>query len=307
MTDRIYHSLIGFITADAVGVPIEFKKKEEIEKLNLDDYVIGSEPIGSWSDDSSLTLCLIETINEKGLDFDLYSQKMVKWLFENYMTPYGKTFGIGKSTLFSINRLSNGVSYRDSGEKSIHSNGNGSLMRILPLCFYLHGDDKNRFDIVETCSAITHAHDISKIACCIYTEYLWQLMKTQDKILAYKNMQKVIKAHYENNNFLATFDKILNGEIYKEDYNNLNGDGYVVSTLQNVLYCFINGNSYKDCVIKALKIGNDTDTNAAITGGLAGYYYNETNEIWTSKLLKKAEIEKMILTFAEKCDQLSLK
>lgn len=306
MKDRIYNSLMGFVIGDAVGVPIEFMDKDEIAKLQLDDYVEtyrSNQPIGSWSDDSSLTLCLVETINENGLNFNLYSKKMIKWLFENYMTPNNKAFGIGRGTFFSIGKLQDGVSYKESGEKSINSNGNGSLMRIIPLVFYINPNDESRFEIVETCSAITHAHDISKISCCIYTEYFWQLMKTQDKIKAYNKMQEIIKKQYSQNQYITSFDSILNNNIYDVDYNQLSGSGYVITTLENVLYCFINGNSYKDCVIKALKIGGDTDTNAAITGGLAGYFYNEINEKWLEKLIKKDMVEKLITTFVNKCEK----
>lgn len=304
MKDKIYNSIIGFIVGDALGVPVEFMSKEQIKKLDVQDFVEtgrSGQPIGSWSDDSSMMLCLIETINENGLDFDLYSKKIVDWLYNGYMTPNGKTFGVGRGTFFSLGKLRQGVSYLSSGEKGLNSNGNGSLMRILPLVFYLKGEQVERYNNIQTCSAITHAHDISKIACCIYCEYFWQLMACEDKIKAYKKMQEQIKTYFADNEFLSTFDNILNQNIYEKDYDALRGEGYVLYTLEVALHCFINGKSYKDCVLKAIEIGNDTDTNAAITGALAGYYYNEVPQEWVDKIIEIERINKLADVFIEKC------
>ena len=304
--ERICNAIMGFVVGDAVGVPVEFMSKEKIQELNIQGFIEtgrSGQQLGSWSDDSSMTLCLIETINEKGIDFDAYSKKIVEWLFNGYMTPNGKAFGVGRSTFFSLGRLRKGISYLESGENGINSNGNGSLMRILPLVFYLNGDRKERYSVIQDCSAITHAHDISKIACCIFAEYFWQLIETNDKLMAYRNMQEEIKKHFSGNEYLQEFDSIVANKLYEKSYESLNGTGYVVNTLETSLYCFINGDSYRDCILKAILVGNDTDTNAAITGSLAGYYYNNVPDEWGKKIVKKEMIEKLILNFTAKCKQ----
>lgn len=305
--DRIYNSIIGFIVGDALGVPVEFMSREQIKGLNIQDFVDtgrNEQPVGSWSDDSSMMLCLIETINENGVDFDLYSKKIVDWLYNGYMTPNGKTFGVGRGTFFSLGKLRRGVPYTESGEKGFNNNGNGSLMRILPLVFCLNGSQEEKYKIVQICSEITHAHDISKIACCIYVEYFWQLIDCGDKIKAYQRMQQQIKEYFADNEFLSTFDSILKDNIYQKPYESLKGEGYVLNTLEVVLHCFINGNSYKDCVLKAINIGNDTDTNAAITGALAGFYYNDIPKEWSDKIIKFEEIQKMINKFVLICEEM---
>lgn len=297
-TEKIQNSILGFIVGDALGVPVEFKDKTSF-KTPINDFVEGGRynvPIGAWSDDSSLVLCLIETIIESGLDYNVYSAKMIDWMFNNYMTPFGKAFGIGRSTFFAIGKLKSGISYLNSGEKTINSNGNGSLMRILPLVFYLYKKE-DKFKEVEICSSITHAHYISFIACSIFVEYFHCLIDTNDKLKAYSLMQAKIKSHYKSYD-LSEFERILNGEIYYIDGNKLSGLGYVVSTLEVVLYSFINGVSYEDCVLKAINFGNDTDTNAAITGSLAGYYYNEVPNEWKRKIMKFEEINQLIVKFS---------
>lgn len=304
MHNKIYNSLMGFVVGDSLGAALEFLSKEQIEKLGKYDIKQTSfnQSVVGWTDDSSLMLGLVETINENGLDFNLYSQKMVRWLFEGYLTPNGKAVGVGKGTFFSVGKLKKGASFLTSGESGINSNGNGSLMRILPLVFYLKCDKKEKYNIVKTCSAITHAHDISKIACCIYTEYFWQLMEVGDKIKAYKNMQNNIKEYFLGNPHMEIFANILNENIYDKPYNTLSGEGYVVSTLEVVLHCFINHTSFSSCVLSAINVGGDTDTNAAITAALAGYYYNEVPVKWEQQIVKHEMIENLILEFISKCE-----
>lgn len=288
---------MGFIIGDAFGVPLEFIDKQNIP-INLDNYIIGGKhnvPTGAWSDDSSLMLCLLETLTENGLDYNLLSKKMIDWLFNAYMTPCNKTFGVGRSCLFSIGKLSKGISYLESGENQEKSNGNGSLMRILPLVFYLE-DTIEKYKIIETCSAITHAHSISKIACSIFIEYFHCLIKYNDKYLAYKIMQKNIKNYYKSEN-LTPFNRILEQNIYNINKEELSGLGYVISTLEVALYSFINSNNYSDCIQIAVRFGNDTDTNAAIAGSLAGYYYNAINNDWHNKIINLKSIQILIFKF----------
>lgn len=113
-------------------------------------------------------------------------------------------------------------------------------------------------------------------------------------------MQEIIKNHYKQESELIYFKEILEESIFDKDASSLSGLGYVISTLEVVLHSFINGNSFKNCVLNAIKIGNDTDTNAALTGALAGYYYNELPESWVKKLLKYDFLEETIDNFITK-------
>lgn len=297
----IKNSTLGFIVGDALGTPVEFTQRDILEKNPVVGFRDGGRPdipLGAWSDDTSTILCLMETIVQKGLDFDLYSQKLCEWMYNNYYTPFGKTFGVGRATSLSIYKLKKGISYLDSGEKGERSNGNGSLMRILPLVFCLY-DVEDKYEIIKTCSAITHAHDISVIACQIFVEYFHCLAETCDKVKAYKEMQRKIKKKVKSD-YICAFDRILNQNIYEIDDKFLSGEGYVVNTLEIALFSFINGNDYKDCVLKAINFGNDTDTNGALTGALAGYYYGNIPEEWIKKIIKVNEIIEIINLFTNK-------
>lgn len=300
--EKINNALWGFVLGDAIGVPFEFFSKDKINIKLIDFYEGGkhSVPKGAWSDDSSMMLCLIETLIQDGLNFDLYSKKIVEWALNGYMTPIGRPFGLGRTTFLAISKLRKNISYKNSGDASEKSNGNGALMRILPLVFELKLHDNNKYSIVETCTAITHAHDISKIASNIYLEYFQQLIFNEDKLIAYKNMQVKIKNYYKNNNYLKNFDSILEKNIFEENYDELSGYGYVISTLEVVLHCFINGNSYEDCILKAINIGNDTDTNAALTGALAGYFYNDIPLNLKNKIIENVKIQKLFDKFIDK-------
>lgn len=302
--EQIKNALFGFIVGDALGVPYEFMPKEKINDVSFTSGGKHGMPIGAWSDDTSMMLCLISAYIENGLNFQVFVEKIITWATKGYMTPTGRTFGMGRSTFFSILKLKKGISYLDSGEKSENSNGNGALMRIVPLVFILQ-NDKNKFELIEEYCAITHAHIISKIACSIYVIYFQELIKTNDKILAYLNMQNIIKKQYEKEKHLQNFNSILEDKIYYKNIELLSGYGYVISTLEVALHCFINGKSYEDCVINAIKIGNDTDTNAALTGALAGYYYNSVPKNWIEKLIKHKEINSLLEQFMKKLESIN--
>lgn len=298
--NKIINSILGFVVADALGTPVEFTQRDILEKNPIVDFREGGRPdipLGAWSDDTSTILCLMETIIENGLDFDLYGQKLCDWMYKSCYTPFGKTFGVGRATSLSVYKLKKGISYLESGEKGIRSNGNGSLMRILPLVFCLYDCD-DKYEIVKTCSAITHAHDISVIACQIFVEYFHCLIDIGDKIKAYEVMQSIIKSKVKSEH-IDVFDRILNQNIYEIDDKFLSGEGYVVSTLEVVLYSFINGQSYKDCVLKAINFGNDTDTNGALTGALAGYYYGKIPEDWIKRIMKFDEVFHIVDAFSD--------
>ena len=159
--NKVLDGLFGLCVGDALGLPVQFLSREEVKRNPITD-VIGygqfNLPPGSWSDDSSLTFCLAESLCN-GYNLQYITDRFTKWLYDGYWTPFGQSFDIGQSTRDSIIRIKSGFSPLDSGDKGEYNNGNGSLMRILPLAYYLEDFDiDKRFEIVHQVSAITHAH-----------------------------------------------------------------------------------------------------------------------------------------------------
>ena len=163
--------LFGVAVGDALGVPVEFKNREELKNdpvFGMRSYGTHHQPEGTWSDDTSLTLCLAESILE-GLDLQNLALKFIAWKNNNYWTAHGWVFDIGIGTRIAIEQLENGINPEQAGGIGENDNGNGSLMRILPLILYTKElPIAERFQITKQVSSLTHRHIRSIIACFYY-------------------------------------------------------------------------------------------------------------------------------------------
>ncbi|SIS91684.1 ADP-ribosylglycohydrolase [Chryseobacterium ureilyticum] len=300
MENKVKAGIMGICIGDALGVPVEFKKREDLKKspvTGMLEYMSWNQPKGTWSDDSSLTLCLAEVLT-KGYDLEKIGQSFVQWNKYGHWTAHGRLFDIGGTTRHSIARLIKGESARFSGNIFEEDNGNGSLMRIIPLAFYLENEDdiQKLYQTVKEVSAITHGHFRSVFACFIYIIFAIQLIKGKSKKEAYVHMQKLALEYAELQGFnpseVGLFQRILKNDIsvYPED--EIRASGYVLHSLEASLWCFLNSENYSESVLKAVNLGEDTDTTAAITGGLAGIYYGFENipQEWVSVLVRKDDI-----------------
>lgn len=301
---RVKGGLWGAIVGDSLGVPLEFsdrlsRRKDPVKEMRA--HGTYNQPFGTWSDDSSMMLCLIETINE-GFSLDLLAEKFVKFASEGYMTPHDKVFDIGNAVMKAINNIRNGISPAECGGTSEYDNGNGSLMRILPLAFYLK--DKSDIKMIECVSSVTHKHPVSVFACVFYIQMAIGLINGSDKQTAYQSAIEYIKTGTENKyeNVYSVYERVIDGKISKYREDTIKSSGYVVDTLEAALWCFLNTKSYSECIFKAINLGGDTDTIACIAGGLAGIYYGieNINNNWIQVLAKKKEINLIIDSFYQK-------
>jgi ADP-ribosylglycohydrolase len=306
---EIKSALFGVAVGDALGVPVEFKSRQTISKNPVTDmigYGTYNLPAGTWSDDSSLTFCLAEALTQ---DFDLnvIGQNFVKWAHESYWTPHGKVFDIGIATQRAISRLAKGEKPELAGGYNETDNGNGSLMRILPLLFYLLDKPINeRYGITKKVSSITHGHIRSVISCFYYLEFAKQILAGKDKFEIYKNLQTEISNYLTslaiNPTEIAKFDRLLKGDIAKLDEDEIQSSGYVLHTLEASIWCLLTTDSYKDAVLKAVNLGKDTDTTGAVTGGLAGLLYGIDNipKNWLQQIARYDDIENLAERLAYK-------
>lgn len=301
---KLHGGIWGFILADAMGVPVEFTSREERDKDPVKEiraYGTYHQPYGSWSDDSSLMLCLIQSIAE-GYSVDKLANLFVRYSKEGCMTPYGKTFDIGIATRKAIINMGKGIKPAMCGGADEQDNGNGSLMRVLPLAYYLRNESPEKsIDIIQENSSLTHCHKRSVLACIIYVEMAIHLMKGESKERAYSNTIRFIEDHCKKEFYseFIHFKKILTGEIGKMKREDIKSSGYVVDTLEAVFWSFMTTNDYKEAILTAINLGEDTDTIGAITGGLAGIFYGYDNipADWLQYLPKKDELLKQIQKF----------
>lgn len=313
MANRNYilDALLGVAVGDALGVPVEFIPRKGLINepvINMREFGTHRQPKGTWSDDSALTFCLAEMLCN-GYNLNDLGKRFVDWKQHAYWTAHDNVFDIGIATSAAIYALSKGISPVLAGGNDDYSNGNGSLMRILPLLFYIkHKRVEERFIIIQEVSSLTHRHIRSVISCFIYLEIALAILEGDDKWIAYRRMQLSVNQYLHDNPICSqkeidVFHRLLSKPtsdddikpIYEFDEHEIYSSGYVLHTLEASIWCLLKTDNYKDAVIKAVNLGNDTDTTAAVTGGLAGLLYSKESipSEWLEVLARKNDIESL--------------
>lgn len=299
--------LLGIAVGDALGVPFEFQSREAMKQNPAKDmigYGTHNQAPGTWSDDTSLTLCLAQALVEP-YNLAVISQNFIKWKKEAYWTARNDVFDIGLTTAASISQLEEILNQGNVSDLELlkyegfeSDNGNGSLMRILPLIYEIHGRDLvSQFEVVWNNSALTHKHIRAGMSCMIYLKFAEHILNGLDKINAYEVTQKDILDLWERINFSeseqAHFANIIPSRINDLNENKIKSGGYVIEALEASLWSFLKTSTYEEAVLKVINFGHDTDTCAAITGGIAGLYYGYENipELWRAALARMEDIE----------------
>ncbi len=313
---KILDAFLGLAVGDALGVPVEFLSRETIRKQPVTDmWAFGThnQEAGTWSDDGSLAFCLAESLT-KGYDLQDIANNFVLWYDEAFWAARGQVFDVGMGTSNAIRRFRDGSIPTVAGGNSERDNGNGSLMRILPIVFYLKYQNKTieeRFKIISDISSITHGHIRAILACFIYCEFALELLEeNSNKEIAYKNMQEKVNNFLNTNlivsqNEIDKFHRILgNPELSILDAfeDKILSSGYVLDTLEASIWCFMTTNNYADATLKAVNLGSDTDTTGCVTGGLAGLFYGKSAipAHWLDVLAKKEEITQLAERLSKK-------
>ena len=310
--------IFGVVTGDALGCPVQFESREEVAEhpvTGMRGYGTFDLPAGSWTDDSSLTLAQLDSICETGgLDLKKIMDNFTAWLDEGKYTPYGDAYDIGFGTIQAI------ISYKRQGDPSLcggrdeANNGNGSLMRIMPTCLYCCAagtEEEEAVHLVEAVGSLTHAHIRANIACVLYWFMVREVLNGTGSLA--ERMQAGLDcgfAYYENNlqnteelNFYSRLRDLR--EFAHVPAEEIRSSGYVVDTLEAVVWSLITTGSFKEALLKVVNLGRDTDTVGAITGGLAAlfYGYEAIPSDWIAELKRKDWIEEL----CEKADEVCRK
>jgi len=308
LESRLLGGLWGAIIGDTLGVPVEFVSRENVRKnpiTGMRGYGTFNLPPGSWSDDSSLLLCTVESLIG-GFDTDRMGHLFINWLNEGYWTPHGDTFDVGKSTLHSIRRITKGVAPEEAGGRTEYDNGNGSLMRIMPVgIFFAKHPIEELLDAVHRASSLTHRHPRTLMACGFYCLMVHSLLKGSSPEEAYKYAIEQAMIHYSKLPFAEEhghFDRIFSGLMGSVPETAIKSGGYVIHTLEASVWCLLTTSSFQDAVLKAINLGEDADTTGCVTGGLAGLYYglNSIPKDWLNAIARKDDIGKILSQFASK-------
>ncbi|CCH01682.1 ADP-ribosylglycohydrolase [Fibrella aestuarina BUZ 2] len=316
--NKITAGLLGLAVGDALGVPVEFQGRVFLKQrpvTTMQGHGTHDQPAGTWSDNSSLSFCLAESLC-KGYDLSDIAHRFINWSDRGYWTARGRVFAIGVATSTAITKLRFGVAPTLAGGRAETDNGNGSLMRLLPLVFYLYERPiSDRYRLVTEVSSLTHGHIRSVLACFIYTELARCLLVEPDKDKAFTQMKEAVNGFIDEFAIapaeeLVHFQRILDhpalpapakplAHCHESD---IQSSGYVVHTLEASLWCFLTTDSFTQAVLKAVNLGGDTDTIGSITGGLAGLRYGVGSipKLWLSVLARRTDIEDLAERLSER-------
>ena len=331
--------IFGLVVADALGVPYEFESRrfcDENPMIDMIGYGTYNQAPGTWSDDSSMALATLDgLINSFELDCDEQfhinnfskiinyediMEKFVAWLFDGEYTPYGEVFDHGNTTYKALaNYKFKNCEAILSGGKGEKDNGNGSLMRILPIAYFIYWlslkysfDEDDMMEAVHNLSSLTHRHKRSQMACGIYVLMAIELLKNafedKDSGLSLEeivnNGLAIAKEYYYGNDYfkhqLSHFDRVFSLSIQDLPRDEIQSGGYVISTLEASIWCLLNNDSYRETALAAVNLGKDTDTTACVVGGLAGIYYGYDGipSDWLEKIARFDFIEELIDNFS---------
>lgn len=298
---KIKSVILGHAVGDALGVPVEFCARADLDEKPVTDmvgYGTYPYPAGSWSDDTSMSLAALDSLASGKLDFDDIMVKFGEWYYTDEYTPTGEMFDVGNTCSYAIdNYFAYHKPVEECGLTGEHSNGNGSLMRIHPFALIVWSKCKVRSEweaIIEKASALTHAHERSMLGCKIYTLILFHLLDVPSKE-SIKLALNMAKCRYVNSNEYHHYQRLFADSFAELPRNDIKSTGHVVDTLEAAMWCLLTTDSYRDCVLKAVNLGDDTDTVAAVAGGLAGalYGYDAIPAEWLDTLKRREYIEEM--------------
>jgi len=279
--------MLGLAVGDALGTTLEFKSPGSFAKI---DDMVGGGPfhlaVGEWTDDTSMALCLAESLIEKrGFDPIDQLERYTRWAKHGHLSSNGRVFDIGNTVRSALAKF--GETHEPfCGSADSWSAGNGSLMRLAPVpLFYV----ERPLDAIERSgesSRTTHGA-ASAIDACRYFGGLIVgavLGVTKDELLS--DRYSPVREYWRTNVLVREIDEIASGSFKRLQPPNIKGTGYVVKCLEAALWAFYNSGSFRDGCLLAVNLGDDADTTGAVYGQIAGAYYGEDGipEEWRRKL-----------------------
>lgn len=272
--------MYGHLLGDALGVPFEFMSPSAIpQDVPWTGGGRHAQPVGTFSDDGSLSLCQIASLLAvQRFDADDTARRFLRWWLDSYQTAGGGArFDIGRTTEHALTRIHSGVAPLDAGGSSEFDNGNGSLMRILPVGLWHLGS--SAAETIESCfaaSMLTHRHLRAMLVCALHGLTLQKFYRDKPQSMADAEgaAANELRAFFSGNGPMVLDSELALAELDGiASYTTRTGGIYVVDSFRSALDAVSTTSSYVNAVKKAVRYGHDTDTTAAIAGGLAGFQY----------------------------------
>jgi ADP-ribosyl-[dinitrogen reductase] hydrolase len=305
--ERILGGLWGSLVGDALGVPVEFKDRAMVQAepvTNMRGFGSHKQPPGTWSDDGSLTLCTVESLVNREFDLQDMGLRFVQWVNHGLWTAWGEPFDVGVTTSDALFRIADGVPAERAGGTDEYSNGNGSLMRILPVAIRFAAEPIESFaNRLELVSAITHGHSRSRMACVLLGLFARGLLFGFQPQRAMDAARSEFAGLYDQSASLDHFRLLLEDDFRSLPEPAIASTGYVLHTLHASLWCLLTTQNFRECVLKAVNLGGDTDTTGCVAGGLAGILYgvNQIPSEWINALPRRQDLDRLFGEFVDVC------
>ena len=272
--DRFRGCLLGLAAGDALGTTLEFKRPGTFQPIN---DMTGGGPFrlrpGQWTDDTSMALCLAASLIERG-EFDPMDQMLryVRWRDEGYLSSTGSCFDIGNTIASALSRFSrDGEPF--AGSSDSFSAGNGSLMRLAPVPMYFAGDAAEAINRSADSSRTTHGAEEAVDACRYFAGLLVGALNGVDKETLLSACYCPAEGLWERSPMAEKIARVAGGSFKHRGPPEIRGTGYVVESLEAVLWAFHKSQDFREGALLAANLGDDADTTAAIYGQIAGAHY----------------------------------
>lgn len=307
LPDRLSGAVWGHLVGDAMGVPYEFRDPAAVGEVRWGEQGTYAKPAGTWSDDGALTLALLDSLlpdpwadppEPGGFDTADQGARFVRWAWEGAYTPFGEgRFDMGATTSEALRRLREGSPPEDAGPSDARSQGNGSLMRILPIALTARDPEVKLPELVDRthrASRVTHGHPVAQASCALYVLLCRGLLRGEpDRAFALQEARSKLLGWYRRMAHGAPFVAALET---LDTWTGRSGRGYAIDSFWSAWDAFAGASSYAETIERAIRYGNDTDTTAAIAGGMAGLHWGVDGipDEWLAGMRDRPQVARLV-------------
>jgi ADP-ribosyl-[dinitrogen reductase] hydrolase len=305
--ERYRGSLLGLAVGDALGAPLEGSPPGE-GVLFAYEEMVGGGPFelapGEWTDDTSMALCLAESLIEKrGFDPIDQLERYTRWFREGYLTSNGRCFSIGGTIAAALLQFEQ-ARKAYCGSEDPMSAGNGCIMRLAPVPLFYSRKPREAIERSGESSRTTHGAATAVDACRYLGALLIGAIRGSSKEELLSECFSPLPGYWKERPLDGKIEEIARGSFKRRNPPEICASGYVVKSLEAALWAFCHSESFREGCLKAINLGFDADTTGAVYGQLAGAFYGESQipKSWCERLARRQLIE----SFAERLSAVSL-
>ncbi len=295
---RFRGALLGLAIGDALGTTLEFRSPGTFTPLT---DIVGGGPFslkpGEWTDDTSMALCMAESlVRKQGFDAGDQMELYCDWWERGHLSVKGRCFDIGNTTRAALSRYKRS-SDPFSGDDRADAAGNGSLMRLVPIVLAFANDPTEAIRLAGESSRTTHAAIECVDSCKLYASIILAALHGASREELLFNRHPIVSEFLTTTKLTTNVQAIADGSFRTKSPPSIRGSGYVVQSLEAALWAFATTTDFREGALAAANLGDDADTTGAVFGQLAGAFYSNKGipESWRNMIAMR----ELILTRAD--------